>query len=150
MPGKFFEDVSVGDTFTSLRRTVTETDIVNFVTLAGIFEDLFLDTEYVEKETPFHGRIAPGSLTFAIAEGLFTLLQIFQGTSLGFLGLEEMRLPAPVYCGDTIQVEIEILEKRETRNPDRGVIVAKHLVKNQRGDVVMHFKVARLIRRKGH
>lgn len=150
MPGKFFEDVSIGETFTSLRRTVTETDIINFVTLAGIFEDLFLDTEYIERETLFHRRIAPGALTFAMAEGLYTLQHIFQGTSLGFLGLEEMRLPAPVYCGDTIQVEIEILEKRETRNPDRGVIVAKHAVKNQQGNLVMHYKVARLIRRKGH
>ena len=148
MPGKYFEDVSVGDRFVTPRRTITETDIVTFRNLAGMFEDLFLDREYVETQTPFKKRIAPGALTYSFAEGLVVLLHLFQGTSLAFLGLDELRLPAPVACDDTIYVEIEITGKRESKSPDRGIVQARHTVKNQRGETVMHFNVARMLRRR--
>ena len=148
MAGKYFEDVSVGDRFVTQRRTITETDIVNFRNLTGMFEDLFLDREYVETQTPFKKTIAPGGLTYSYAEGLAALLHLFQGTALGFLGLDELRVPAPVSCGDTIYVEIEITGKRESKSPDRGIIQARQTVKNQRGETVMHFNVARMLRRR--
>ena len=148
MAGKYFEDISIGDRFKTQRRTITETDMVSFRNLIGMFEDLFLDREYVESQTPFKKPIAPGALTFSFAEGLVALLHLFQGTAIGLLGVDELRVPAPVFCDDTIYVEIEITGKRESKKPDRGIIEARQTVKNQRGETVMHFNVARMLRRR--
>ena len=72
MAGKYFEDFTIGDRFKTQRRTITETDIVSFRNLIGMFEDLFLDREYVESQTPFKKLIAPGGLTFSWRTKIFT------------------------------------------------------------------------------
>ena len=145
--GKYFEDLSVGDRFHTPSRTVTETDIVNFVCLAGLHEELFLSLEYIEKESLFSRRIAPGVLTYALAEGLTVQSGLFHGTGMALLGTE-IQIRAPVFCGDTIRVEIQVTLKRETSKPDRGIIVASHTVTNQRGETVMAYTVSRMVQRR--
>jgi acyl dehydratase len=145
--GLTWEESSVGGVYRTLARTVSETDIVNFVNLCGFIEPLFMDMEYVARESVFGRRAAPGALTFALAEGLVMQTGLIHGTGMAWLG-GEIRLAAPVLAGDTIRVEIEIADKRETKKPDRGIVTYRHRVLNQRDEVVMEARVQRMIRRR--
>jgi acyl dehydratase len=144
--GLTFEETTVGTTFRTLGRTVSETDIVNFVNLCGFIEPLFMDMEYVARESVFGGRAAPGALTFALAEGLVLQTGAIQGTGMAFLG-GDLRIAGPVLQGDTIQVEVEVVDKRETKKPDRGIVTYQHRVRNQRGELVLEARVQRMIKR---
>lgn len=146
--GLYFEELEVGDIAHSAGRTVTETDIVNFMGLSGVFEELHMNVEYIKKHSIFGRRIAPGPLTFVIAEGLALQLGLVHHTGMAMLGIENTRFLKPVYCGDTIRVDIEIASKRETSKPDRGVVDFAHRVINQDDVVVMTMNKIRMIRRR--
>src|SRR5437870_5590116 len=145
--GVLFDDYKIGATYKTLGRTVSETDIVNFVNLGGFTEPLFMDMEYVAKESVFGRRAAPGVMTFALSEGLCMQTGLIHGTGIAWLG-GEVKVVAPVLEGDTIYVEIEIVDKRETKKPDRGIVTYKHRVLNQRGETVMELTLQRMIKRK--
>lgn len=144
--GKTFEEFHSADRFVTGRRTVTEHDVMQFVCLVGLTEPLFLDMEYIRNESLYGERIAPGSLTFGMAEGLTVQTGIIHGTGMAFVGIDRMRLMGPVKVGDTIQVEIEVLEVKEVPSRGGGIVRYRHWVKNQRGETVMEYDVARLIR----
>ncbi len=146
MKGTFFEGFHSGDRFVSGRRTIAEHDILQFVNLVGLTEPLFLDLEYIKKESIYGERIAPGSLTFGMAEGLTVQTGIIHGTGLAFAGLDRMRLFGPVKVGDTIQVEIEVLDTKPVPQRGGGIVRYRQWVKNQRGETIMEYDVARLIR----
>ena len=145
--GVFFDDYKVGAIYKTLARTVSETDIVNFVNLCGFTEPLFMDMEYVAKESVFGRRAAPGALTLALSEGLVMQTGLIHGTGMAWLG-GDVRVTAPVLEGDTIRVEIEIADKRETKKPGRGIVTYRHRVLNQRGETVMELTLQRMIKRK--
>ena len=146
--GRHFEELAVGEKLFTLSRTISETDIINFICLAGITEELFTSIEYIRNRSIYKNRIAPGALTFSIAEGLTIQTGMLHDTGMAFLGLKDMRITAPVFKDDTIQVEIEVIDKKETSKPDRGVVTFVHRVKNQRDEVVMEYTILRMIRRK--
>src|SRR5213083_462353 len=112
--GLSFEGHRVGAVYRTLARTVSETDIVSFVNLCGFTEPLFMDMEYAARESVFKRRAAPGALTFALSEGLIMQTGLIPGTGMAWLG-GELRIVAPVLEGDTIRVEVEVVDKRETR-----------------------------------
>lgn len=144
--GLHFEDLEVGSTRTSLGRTVTETDVVNFVALTNMYEPLFADIEYITNDSLFKRRIAPGALTYGLAEGLILQMGVLHGTGLAFLGAE-FSTPAPVFVGDTLHVIQEVVDKRETSKPDRGVVTFRETVRNQRGEDVLIRTIKRLVLR---
>ena len=146
--GLTFEAHRVGDVHRTLARTLSETDIVTFVNLCGFNEPLFMDMEYVARESVFGRRAAPGALTFAISEGLVMQTGLIHGTGMAFLG-GEIRVVAPVLQGDTVRVEIAVTDKRETKKPDRGIVTYRHEVTNQRGELVLDATVKRMIKRAG-
>jgi acyl dehydratase len=146
MRGKYFESFHPGERFITGRRTVSEHDILQFVTLVGLTEPLFLDIEYIKNESLYGERIAPGSLTFGMAEGLTVQTGIIHGTGLAFAGLDRMRLFGPVKVGDTIGVEIEVLDTKPVPQRGGGIVRYRHWVRNQRGETIMEYDVARLIR----
>jgi len=146
--GLYFEDLTIGDTVKTMGRTITEADVVNFIGISGVFEELHMSLEYIKEHSVFGKRVSPGPLTFIAAEGLVTLLGLFHHTGMALLGVDNMRLPAPVFCGETIHVEVEVTEKRETSKPDRGIVRFHHVVRKQSGDVVMVMDKTRMIRRK--
>jgi acyl dehydratase len=148
MEGLTWEEHVVGAVHATLARTVSETDIVTFVNLCGFTEPLFMDMEYVAQHSVFSGRAAPGALTFALSEGLIMQTGLIHGTGMAFLG-GELRIVAPVLQGDTIRVEVEIAEKRETKKPDRGIVTYRHRVLNQRNELVVEARIQRMIRRSG-
>ena len=145
--GLYFEELLTDKTYYTLRRTITEADHINFTTSFGFFEPLFMDQAYVENETPYGRRIVPGALTFSVAEGLTLLSGILNGTGMAFLGVE-MNVMKPVFIGDTITVEVEVVDKRKTQKADRGIVTFFHRVINQDNTVVMEYKIKRLLRRK--
>jgi acyl dehydratase len=142
-----FEEFEVGARYRTLGRTVSEFEILQFVTLAGFTEPLFMDMEYIRRESVFGSRVAPGVLTFALAEGLTLQTGILHGTGLALLSYE-VRVLAPVLAGDTLAVDIEVVDRRETRKPDRGVVTFRHRVVNQRDEAVMEATIARMIKRR--
>ena len=145
--GIHYDEFIAGEVYRSDRRTITEADHVNFTTSFGFFEPLFMDQEYVEGQTPYKARIIPGTMTFSIAEGLTILSGILHGTGIAFLGVA-LKVIKPVFIGDTIRVEIEVADKRETRRADRGIVTFLHRVMNQKEDVVMEYRIQRMIKRK--
>ncbi|RJQ67043.1 MAG: acyl dehydratase [Desulfobacteraceae bacterium] len=143
--GVYFEEFLPGKVFHTDRRTITEADHVNFATSYGFFEPLFMDRAYVEELTPYKARVVPGVLTFSVAEGLTILSGILHATGIAFLGVE-LNVLKPVFIGDTIRVEIEVADKRETHKPDRGIVTFAQRVLNQANLAVMEYRIKRMIR----
>jgi itaconyl-CoA hydratase len=136
MPGKFYEDLTTGQTIRhSLGRTITEADNVLFCSMTLNTQPLHINEDFSSK-TEFGQRIVNGILTLGVMVGI-TVPELTEGTIVANLGYERVNHPRPVFHGDTIYVETEVLDKRESASkPDRGVVKLKHLGKNQRGEVV--------------
>ena len=144
--GLTFEEHEPGATYRTLARTVSQTDIVSFVNLCGFNEPLFMDMEYVRKESVFGRRAAPGALTFALSEGLVMQTGLIHDTGMAFLGAD-IKVLAPVLEDDTIRVDLQVVDKRETKKPDRGIVTYVHRVVNQRDETVLEARIQRMIRR---
>lgn len=145
--GLFFEEFETDTVYRTDLRTITEADHVNFTTSFGFFEPLFMDQTYVENETPYEKRIVPGALTFSIAEGLAILSGIFHKTGMAFLGVD-LEIHKPVFIGDSLTVEITVAARRESKKADRGIVTFIHQVRNQDCEMVMEYRVKRMIRRR--
>ena len=109
--GLTYEEHAVGAVYRTLGRTLSEADICAFVNLCGFNEPLFMDMEYVAKESVFKGRAAPGAMTFCLSEGLIMQTGLIHGTGMSYLG-SEIRIVAPVLEGDTLHVSVTITDKR--------------------------------------
>ena len=136
MTGKYFDDLEVGMSINhSLGRTITEMDNVLFNALTMNTQPLHLNEDFANK-TQFGQRIVNGILTLGIVIGI-TVNELTAGTIVANLGYEKVEHPRPVYHGDTIYVETQVLEKRVSRSkPDRGIVKLNHLGKNQSGEVI--------------
>jgi acyl dehydratase len=137
MPGKYYDDLQVGDRFRhSQGRTVTEMDNVLFCAITMNSQPLHINEEFASK-TSFGQRIVNGLYTLGLVIGL-TVNELTDGTILANLGYERVNHPHPVFHGDTIWVETEVLEKRDSRShPDCGIVRLKHTGKKQDGTTVI-------------
>lgn len=147
MPGLYWEDFAVGSRWQTAARTVTESDIMGFAGLSGDYNSLHTDEEFA-RTTPFGRRIAHGLLGLSMLTGLTARLGIFDGTVVAFLGLKDWNFTGPIFIGDTIHAEMEIVEARPTKHPERGLIVRRLRLINQRGEVVQEGSHTLLIRRR--
>lgn len=145
-PTAYFEDVEVGDEYTSPGRTVTEADIVLFAGLSGDYNVLHTDAEYM-KSSLFGERIAHGLLGLSIQQGL--LDRVVPGQSLGPLAGVKWKFKGPIKIGDTIRVRARVLAKTETSKPDRGLITLERTVLNQRDEVVQEGETDLMVERRG-
>ncbi len=136
MPGKYYDDLKTGMTFQhSLGRTITEADNTFFSALTMNTQPLHLNEDFSRK-TQFGQRIVNGILTLGVVVGL-TVSDLSEGTIVANLNYERVNHPRPVFHGDTLYVETEVLDKRESRsNPDRGIVKLRHVGKNQHGEVI--------------
>ncbi len=136
MAGKYYDELDVGMTIRhSLGRTVTETDNVLFNSLTMNTQPLHLNADFASK-TQFGQPIVNGILTLGFVIGI-TVGELTEGTIIANLGYEKVNHPRPVFHGDTIYVETEVLEKRESRSKsDRGIVKLRHLGKNQHNEVI--------------
>lgn len=133
--GLTFNEFEIGARYASQKRTVTETDVVNFAGLSGDFNPLHTDSEF-GKSTPFGERIAHGMLVVAIATGMANWTGIFEGTTIALME-QIIRYKGVVKFGDTIHLELEVLEKKPTSKPDRGIVRFAAQVLNQRDELVV-------------
>jgi acyl dehydratase len=143
--GFYFEDLPLGRQFKTVGRTVTESDIVNFINTIGMTEVLFTNLDFLKNEAGFKGRLAPGSLVYCFSEGLLAQ-STMQGTGLAFLGMQ-LDVKGPTFAGDTIHVECEVTEARrsETR-AGRGLVRTRNRVVKQDGTVVMEYTPMRMLK----
>jgi acyl dehydratase len=146
--GRYWDEFSEGETFTTAARTVTEGAVDLFAGLSGDFNPLHTDEESARK-MPMKGRIAHGMLVLSIATGLSNQLGLFEGTTLALLGMDRIKWTAPVRLGDTIHTELRVKEKKASSKPDRGVLVVEVSVANQRGEPVLAAEWTTLMMRKG-
>jgi acyl dehydratase len=149
MDQKYFEDLQLGDQDQTVGRTITEADIVNFAGLSGDFNPIHMDQAFAEK-TFFKKRIAHGILVFSVASGLFTQSEMNTFMKKSVIALMEIKWKflKPVFIGDTIHLEVEIIEKKETSKLDRGIVILKRTVVNQKGDAVQEGDIIMMIRRR--
>ncbi len=136
MENKYWEDFTVGEEVTTQAITVTETHLVAWAGLTMDYYPLHMDEEYA-KTTVFGGRVAHGPLTFALAIGLVYQSGLYGNSILAWLGVENMKIPAPVRIGDSIRVRASVARKRGTKSPERGLTVFRWDVLNQRDETVM-------------
>lgn len=141
--GFYWNDLTTGDKFRTFGRTITETDIVNFVNSAGMLESLFVDAEYRAAHSAIPGRPAPAALVLSLAEGL-VLNATAQGTGLAFLHME-MNVEGPVLQDDTIHVEVEVTEIRPAKKAGRGLVRTRNHIVNQRGETTISYTPLRLM-----
>jgi len=134
--GFTFAELRVGFRFRTHRRTLREADLVAFMTLTGLTEEIFT---VKEKQ-----QLVPGALVYSYAEGL--LLPSMQGTGVAFLNAT-VDVKAPTYVDDTIHVECEVIEHRLTSKGDRGLVRFSNLVKNQSGEVVLAYNPLRMLKK---
>ena len=145
--GLTFEEFEVGATFTSQARTVTEADITAFAGLSGDFNPLHTDAEFA-KTTPFGERIAHGMLTVAMSTGMSNWTGLFEGTTIALME-QNIQYKSPVKSGDTIHLELEVIEKKETSRPDRGIVNFAAQVLNQHAQPVVDMRWTLMIKRRG-
>jgi itaconyl-CoA hydratase len=136
--GRFYEDVDVGDVFRSrLGRTITEADNIWFTNLTLNTNQIHFNTAYAQR-TQFRRPLVNSTFTLALVVGL-TVPDTSENAAAN-LGWKDVRLPKPVFVGDTLWAESEILEKRESgSNPSVGIVTMRTRGINQRREVVIEF-----------
>ena len=148
MPGRFFDEWQVGDTVAhSIARTITETDNLLISTLTHNPQPLHIDAE-AAKASEFGQILVNSCLTFSLVVGV-SVEDTTLGTLVANLGFDEVRLPKPVFIGDTLKFESEVIELRESKSrPTAGIVTWEHRATNQRGETVCTMKRSALIQKK--
>jgi acyl dehydratase len=146
MDARYFEDWKIGDCVETLGRSVGDAEISQFVALGGFFEELFMNSEYVAKQSLYPKRFAPGALIFSFAEGLIIMSGCIHGVGLALVSVDDMTFKRPLFAGDTMKVMVEVVDTRATSRGDRGIVTFRHSVKNQHGEDVMQCTVKRMLK----
>ena len=146
--GRYYEDFAVGDTYEHRPgRTISEADNTWFTLLTMNQHPIHFDAEYA-KHTEFGKPLVVSTLTVSILVGM-SVADVSQ-KAIANLGWKEIRLPKPVFIGDTLYAESTVLEKRESKSrPGQGIVTLRTLGKNQRGETVCEFERTILVMKKG-
>ena len=137
MAGLYFEEFQVGQVFDhAIRRTLMETDNALFSTLTHNPAPLHLDEEYCREHTEFGQRIVNSCLTLSLMVGI-SVNDTTLGTTVANLGWDEVRFPKPLFHGDTLHIQTEVMELRESRSrPENGIVMFEHRAFNQNDELV--------------
>ncbi len=140
MAGKYYDELNVGDRFKHAQgRTLTEMDNVLFSALTMNTQPLHINEDYASR-TQYKKSIVNGIFTMGLVVGL-TVGELTEGTIIANLGYEKVVHPNPAFHGDTIYVETEVLEKRDSRSrPDCGIVRLKHTGRKQDGTIVIELE----------
>ncbi len=146
--GQTWEEMTVGSAFRTAARTITETDLITFITWSGFNEALFLDASHAAAGG-YTGRLVPGALVYCLGEGLVIQTNVINGTGLAFMSMD-LSIKQPAYVGDTIHVVVEVTQARAASTGQRGVVTTRNSVRNQRGEDLLIYTPVRLIRGRGY
>ena len=142
---RYFEEFEAGVRYPTRTRTITDEDHIAFCRLTGYDVPLFLDDAYA-KSQGLAGRICPSHLIMSFSSAMTG--DLFSESLIAMVGLERARFLAPVYPGDTLHNEVEVIEKRPSSKPDRGLVTFRDHVINQRGvEVFCNDKIVLLRKR---
>src|SRR5260370_15723781 len=149
MPGRYYDQFHVGQVFKHpIRRTITEADNVWFSAVTHNPSYLHLDAEYCRSETEFGQRLVNSCFTLALMVGI-SVGDTTLGTAIANLGWDEVRFPKPLFHGDTVRVETEVAELRESRSrPNAGIVTFIHRAYNQHDALVAHCRRSGLQRKR--
>lgn len=147
--GRYLEDFKVGDIYEHRPgRTITETDNTWFTLLTMNQHPLHFDKEYA-KHSEFGKILVNSTMTLSMVAGM-SVSDVSQKT-IANLGWDKIKMPAPVFVGDTIYAESEVLEIRESKSrPTAGIVTVRTLGKNQDDVVIMDFVRSMIIPKTGH
>ena len=148
MAGRFFEEWLIGDRIVhEIRRTVTETDNLLFSTMTHNPQPLHLDVE-AARASEFGQILVNGTFTFALMVGL-SVGDTTLGTLIANLGYDKLVMPKPVFIGDTLAAQTEVIELKESRSrPNAGIVTFRHEMTNQRSELVCQCLRSALIKRR--
>ena len=148
MAGKHFDEWQIGDTLAhEIRRTVTETDNLLFSTMTHNPQPLHLDIE-AAKASEFGQILVNGTFTFSLMVGL-SVGDTTLGTLVANLGYDKLVMPKPVFIGDTLRAESEVIGLKESKSrPNAGIVTFLHRCLNQRGEIVCQCERSALIKKK--
>lgn len=135
MRGLTFDQYEVGMRFRTAGRTITETDVVNFAGISGDYNGIHTDEHYA-KTSPYETRIAHGMLGAAIASGLANRLGIFERTVIA-LRFQSMQYKRPIHIGDTVEMELLVVEVKGNRRGSRGTVIFETRLVNQDDKLVI-------------
>ena len=136
--GRYYEDVKIGEKFTTTGRTITEADLLFFAALTGDYNPIHMDEEYSKKYTVYKTRVSYGLYTLSLAEGLAFRIGLFDGVHAMTIGWNNVKFILPVFIGDTLHLEFEVITKRKSKSrPTFGIVTLLYRVKNQKDKVVM-------------
>lgn len=149
MPGLYFEEFTVGQVFRHpFRRTITEADNVFFSALTHNPAPLHLDEHWCREHSEFGQRVVNSCYTLGLMVGI-SVGDTTVGTTVANLGWDEVRFPAPLFHGDTLHVESEVLELRESKSrPHNGIAIFEHRAYNQDDILVARCKRSALMMRR--
>jgi len=142
-PIRFWEDFVVGERYSTATRTITDEDQDNFCSLVGYDVPLFLDDSQA-KQTSYSTRICPSHLIMSFSSAMTG--RLFRESLIGLLSIDNGSFIAPVRPGDTLSTEVEVVEKRLSSQPGRGIITFRDHVFNQHGIEVFQVDKVTLIR----
>ncbi|HKR92147.1 MaoC family dehydratase [Novosphingobium sp.] len=148
MPGRYFDEWQVGDKIVHQpSRTVTETDNLLFSAMTHNMQPLHLDAE-AAKASEFGRILVNSTFTFSLAVGL-SIADTTLGTLVANLGYDKVVTPKPTFIGDTLTCSSEVVELRESKSrPTQGIVVFKHELTNQRGEIALAMLRTVLLRKK--
>ena len=149
MSGLYFEEFNVGMLFQhAIRRTLTEADNLFFSALTHNPAALHLDEEYCREQTEFGTRVINSAFTLGLMVGI-SVGDTTLGTTVANLGWDVVRFPRPLFPGDTVRVESEVLEMRVSKSrPQNGIVIFEHRAFNQSNELVAICKRSALMLRK--
>lgn len=149
MAGLYFDELKIGQIFKhDISRTITEADNVFFSALTHNPALLHLDEEYCKNNTEFGKRIVNSAFTLGLMVGI-SVGDTTLGTAVANLGWDEVRFPKPLFHGDTVRIETEVIELRDSKSrPDQGIVTFMHRAFNQHDELVAHCKRSGLQRKR--
>ena len=148
MPGRYYDEWRIGDRLAHQpHRTVTETDNLLISTLTHNPQPLHLDAEYAGA-TEFGRIVVNGTFTFALMVGL-SVSDTTLGTLVANLGYDKLRMPKPVFIGDTLRAETEVLSLKDSQSrPNAGIVTFEHRLLNQMNELVCTCERTALMQRR--
>jgi acyl dehydratase len=144
--GKLFHEFEVGDSYTTVWKTVMEGHLTQFMGLTQLEEPLFEDKQFLEEETHYDDWIVPGMLTMSMALGLFSRSGWLDDTGLALMNLDAS-FDSPVHVGDAMRADIEVVDTHETSREDGGVVELEWDIHTREHETAITVESAHFIRK---
>lgn len=141
---RYFEDIEENESFKTAAVTLTDEAIIRFA-MEWDFQEFHVDKRAAEQSI-FGGLIASGLHVLSLSFRLYNELGLMRGTAVAGLGISDLRWVRPAYAGDSLRAVVTVLNKRRTKNPDRGLVVIRLTTFNQADDLVMTADLSCLVK----